>query len=52
MAAFTKKYGIKVKQWRAGSEAILQRIVSEMMDKQINPAAKSEGLVGAPQWRA
>lgn len=29
MAAFTKKYGIKVKSWRAGSEAILQRIVSE-----------------------
>lgn len=29
MAAFTKKYGIKVKSWRAGSEGILQRIVTE-----------------------
>lgn len=27
--AFSKKYGIKVKSWRAGSEAILQRVVSE-----------------------
>ena len=29
MAAFTKKYGIKVKAWRSGSEGILQRIVTE-----------------------
>jgi iron(III) transport system substrate-binding protein len=28
-AAFTKKYGIKVKFWRSGSEAILQRVVTE-----------------------
>lgn len=28
-AAFTKKYGIKVKLWRSGSEAILQRVVTE-----------------------
>ncbi|HEY4317131.1 MAG TPA: extracellular solute-binding protein [Herbaspirillum sp.] len=28
-AAFTKKYGIKVNVWRAGSEAILQRVVTE-----------------------
>jgi iron(III) transport system substrate-binding protein len=27
--AFGKKYGIKVKSWRSGSEAILQRITSE-----------------------
>lgn len=27
--AFNKKYGIKVKSWRSGSEAILQRIASE-----------------------
>ncbi len=27
--AFTKKYGIKVKSWRSGSENILQRVVSE-----------------------
>ena len=27
--AFTKKYGIKVKAWRAGSEAVLQRVVNE-----------------------
>jgi iron(III) transport system substrate-binding protein len=27
--AFTKKYGIKVKAWRSGSEAVLQRIVTE-----------------------
>ena len=26
---FTKKYGIKVRFWRAGSEAVLQRVVSE-----------------------
>src|SRR5256885_8423895 len=29
MDAFSKKYGIKVKPWRAGSEAVLQRVVSE-----------------------
>jgi len=29
MAAFTKKYGIKVKAWRSGSESVLQRIVAE-----------------------
>ena len=28
-AAFTRKYGIKVNVWRAGSEAILQRVVTE-----------------------
>lgn len=28
-AAFEKKYGIKVKYWRAGSEKVLQRIVTE-----------------------
>jgi iron(III) transport system substrate-binding protein len=28
-AAFTKKYGIKVKSWRADSETILQRVVTE-----------------------
>lgn len=27
--AFSRKYGIKVKAWRSGSEAILQRMVSE-----------------------
>lgn len=27
--AYSKKYGIKVKAWRSGSEAILQRITSE-----------------------
>ena len=26
---FSKKYGIKVKTWRAGSEAVLQRVVAE-----------------------
>lgn len=29
MAAFTKKYGIKIKSWRSGSESILQRVASE-----------------------
>ena len=29
MAAFTKKYGIKVRAWRAGSEAVLQRVSAE-----------------------
>jgi iron(III) transport system substrate-binding protein len=28
-SAFTKKYGVKVNVWRAGSEAVLQRIVTE-----------------------
>lgn len=28
-AAFEKKYGIKVKHWRAGSEKVVQRIVTE-----------------------
>ncbi|HEY4074559.1 MAG TPA: extracellular solute-binding protein [Herbaspirillum sp.] len=28
-AAFTKKYGIKVKSWRADSESILQRVITE-----------------------
>jgi iron(III) transport system substrate-binding protein len=29
MDAFGKKYGIKIKAWRAGSEAILQRVTTE-----------------------
>jgi iron(III) transport system substrate-binding protein len=29
LAEFTKKYGIKVKVWRSGSETVLQRIVTE-----------------------
>lgn len=29
IAAFTKKYGLKVKAWRAGSEAVLQRVNTE-----------------------
>lgn len=29
MAAFTKKYGLKVKAWRSGSEAVLQRVMAE-----------------------
>ena len=29
-AAFEKKYGIKVKFWRAGSEKVLQRIITEV----------------------
>lgn len=29
MDAFSKKYGIKIKSWRAGSEAVLQRVISE-----------------------
>lgn len=29
MTAFTKKYGIKTRAWRAGSEAILQRVITE-----------------------
>ncbi len=29
MAAFTKKTGIKIKAWRAGSEAVLQRLMAE-----------------------
>jgi iron(III) transport system substrate-binding protein len=28
-AAFTKKYGIQVKTWRAGSEAVLQKVSAE-----------------------
>ncbi len=33
MAAFTKKYGIKVNAWRAGSEAVLQRVTTEARGK-------------------
>jgi len=33
MSAFTKKYGIKVTSWRAGSEKILQRLASEARAK-------------------
>lgn len=33
-AAFTKKYGIKVKTWRAGSENVLQRTISQAQAKQ------------------
>jgi len=29
MTEFTKKYGIPVKPWRASSETVLQRLVSE-----------------------
>lgn len=29
MTAFNKKYGIKTRAWRAGSEAILQRMITE-----------------------
>ena len=29
MNDFGKKYGIKIKSWRAGSEAVLQRVTSE-----------------------
>jgi iron(III) transport system substrate-binding protein len=29
MTAFTQKYDIKTKAWRAGSEAVLQRVISE-----------------------
>jgi iron(III) transport system substrate-binding protein len=31
--AFVKKYGIKVKTWRAGSEAMLQRVLAEARAK-------------------
>lgn len=29
VTAFTKKYGIKTKVWRSGSEAVLQRVIAE-----------------------
>ncbi len=29
VTAFTKKYGLKTKVWRSGSEAVLQRVISE-----------------------
>jgi iron(III) transport system substrate-binding protein len=29
IAAFTKKYGLKVRVWRSGSEAVLQRVIAE-----------------------
>lgn len=32
-AAFTKKYGIKVNTWRAGSESVLQRAVTQAQAK-------------------
>lgn len=54
--AFTKKYGIKVRAWRAGSEAILQRMGSEARARRYevdivqnnapeNEAAHREGLL-------
>jgi iron(III) transport system substrate-binding protein len=49
-AAFTKKYGIKVKNWRSGSEAILQRVTSEARGRKYdvdivqNNAPESEAL--------
>jgi iron(III) transport system substrate-binding protein len=49
-AAFTKKYGIKVKAWRADSETILQRVVTEArggrneVDIVQNNAPEQEGL--------
>ena len=55
-AAFTKKYGIKVKSWRSGSENILQRVGNEARAKRYdvdivqnnapeNEAAYREGLL-------
>lgn len=32
-AAFSKKYGIKVKVWRSGSESVLQRVITEARAK-------------------
>ncbi|HEY4317482.1 MAG TPA: extracellular solute-binding protein [Herbaspirillum sp.] len=49
-AAFTKKYGIKVKSWRADSETILQRVVTEArggrneVDIVQNNSPEQEGL--------
>jgi iron(III) transport system substrate-binding protein len=49
-AAFSKKYGIKVKNWRSGSESILQRVTSESRGKKYdvdivqNNAPESEAL--------
>jgi len=58
--AFSKKYGIKVKNWRAGSEALLQRIVSEArggrhdVDIVQNNAPENEALhregLSRPVW--
>ena len=58
--AFSKKYGIKVKNWRAGSEALLQRIVSEArggrhdVDIVQNNAPENEALhregLSRPAW--
>jgi iron(III) transport system substrate-binding protein len=54
--AFGKKYGIKVKTWRAGSEAVLQRVINESKanrhevdlvqnNSPENEAASREGLL-------
>jgi iron(III) transport system substrate-binding protein len=49
-AAFTQKYGIPVKPWRAGSEAVVQRIVNEAragrfdVDIVQSPAPDAEAL--------
>jgi iron(III) transport system substrate-binding protein len=48
--AFSKKYGIKVKDWRSGSEGLLQRIVGEARAKKYdvdivqNNAPENEAL--------
>jgi iron(III) transport system substrate-binding protein len=49
-AAFTKKYGIKVKDWRADSESIVQRVITEarggrfIADIMQNESAESQSL--------
>ncbi|HUY02033.1 MAG TPA: extracellular solute-binding protein [Rhodocyclaceae bacterium] len=50
LAAFSKKYGIKVKSWRADSESILQRVITEargsrnVVDVVQNNAPENEAL--------
>src|SRR3979409_769513 len=51
VAAFDKKYGVKVKVWRAASEGFLQRIISEAKARRFEVdvmAGSTSALAAAP----
>ena len=48
-AAFEKKYGVKIQVWRAGSDKVLQRTVTEMAGKRFEVDAVH---IGAPELEA
>jgi len=48
-AAFEKKYGVKIQVWRAGSDKVLQRTVTEMAGKRFEVDVVH---IGAPELEA